>query len=252
MGISRKLKLKKELEIGLAAGLGIGLSLLLTILTYIFGDQARHILTEERAELLESYLLIFSGIFISYVVFSLHATMRRDRGGKLLSVHKKLQENVFDVPLFFTIVFMVLREGFEIALFTASVSLFSAFMQNFIGLMAGFAGATVLGLSTFIAYIRFPISKVFKVTEYLIIILGAALTQKGITELLEIYFNVHLSRILPLNLGFLPDKESIVGHLLSGFFGIDQGLSGARIALMATYIVCIYLVFLRIRKQHKS
>jgi len=243
--ISKKLKLRKELEIGLAAGIGIILSLLLAAGTYIFGDNARSVLTEEKADFLESYLLIFSGIFIAYVIFSLHNVLRKSRGGTLIKAHQKLQQNVFDISLFFTIVFLVLREGFEVALFTASVSLFSAFIQNFMGLLLGFAAASICGVGTLFAYIKFPIAKVFKITEYMIILLGASLTQNGITMLLETHFNIHLSNILSFNLGFLPDEDSFVGHLLQGFFGIDKGLSLVRLTIMAAYVAIIYLIFIR-------
>src|SRR3972149_4871345 len=77
LGISKKLKLKREVEIGLAAVVGIVVSLLMAIATYAFGDQARGILTEKNAELLESYLMIFSGFFLAYVIFSLHNMIHR-------------------------------------------------------------------------------------------------------------------------------------------------------------------------------
>ncbi|MBI1862717.1 FTR1 family protein [Candidatus Microgenomates bacterium] len=249
LGISRKLKLKKELEIGLAAALGVVLSLVLSIVTYTVGDRARHIFNVQNAEFLENYLLVFSGLFISYVIFSLHKTMRRDRGGKLLIAHKKLQENAFDLSLFFTIVFMVFREGFEIALFTASVSLFSDFMQNVGGLLLGFAGAAIVGISTFFAYIKLPIGKVFKYTGYLIILLGAALTQIGITELFELYFNIHISDLVSFHLFFLPDEHSVVGHFIRSFTGLDREFSLARLGLMAAYIGVIYILFMR-QKTH--
>jgi len=76
LGISRKLNLKKEFEIGLAAVIGICFSLLLATGTYFFGNQVRGILTEKNAELLESYLMIFSGLFLAYVIFSLHNVLR--------------------------------------------------------------------------------------------------------------------------------------------------------------------------------
>ncbi|OGK18864.1 hypothetical protein A3D80_03095 [Candidatus Roizmanbacteria bacterium RIFCSPHIGHO2_02_FULL_40_13b] len=251
LGISRKLKLKKELEIGTAAAIGVVLSLLLATGTYLFGDQAKAILTEENAEILESFLLIFSGLFISYVVFSLHTVIRRNRGTTLLQAHQKLQKNAFDISLFFTIVFLVLREGFEIALFTASISLFSDFIQNFAGLLAGFAVAGIFGMGTLFAYSRFSIAKVFKATEYMIILLGASLTQHGISELLEIYFNIHLDDILTFPLGFLPDKHSLFGHLLQSFTGVDQEFSVPRLAIMVVYIGIIYVVFIK-QKEIKS
>lgn len=245
LGVSRKLKLKKELEILLAAGIGILISLILATVTYVFGDLAHGVLTERNADVLESYLLIFSGLFIAYVVFSLHGVLKRERGAKLISVHKKLQNSTFDLSLFFTIVFLVVREGFEIALFTASTSLFSAFMQNVIGLILGLTISSALGIATFFAYIKFPIGKVFKITEYLIILLGASLVQNGVTTLFETHFNIHLSDVFSLHLQFLPGKDTIPGHLLQNLVGIDSELSLLRLSIMAVYIGAVYMLFLR-------
>lgn len=245
LGISKKLNLKKEFEIGLAAVIGIAFSLLLATGTYLFGNQVRGILTEKNAELLESYLMIFAGLFLAYVIFSLHNVLRHSRAGTLIKAHQKLQEKAFDISLFFTIIFLVVREGFEIALFTTSTSLFSAFIQNFIGLMVGFVFASVIGIMTFFAYIKFPIGKVFKITEYMIIILGASLVQNGVTKLLKYSFDIHLSRFLSLPLNFLPDKDSLVGHLIKSFIGLDREFSLARLAIMAGYIFIIYLIFLK-------
>ena len=245
LGISRKLGLKKELEIGLAAVIGIIFSLLLATGTYLFGNQVRGVLTEKNAELLESYLMIFSGLFLAYVIFSLHNVLRHSRAGTLIKAQQKLQENAFDISLFFTIVFLVIREGFEIALFTASTSLFFVFIQNFIGLMLGFVSASVLGIMTFFAYVKFSIGKVFKITEYMIIILGASLVQNGVTKLLKHGFNIDLSRILSFPLNFLPDKSSLIGHMMKSFIGLDREFSLAKLAIMAGYILIIYLIFLK-------
>lgn len=248
LGISRKMKLHREREICLAATIGIVLSLLLSIGTYFFGDNARNILSEKNADSLESYLLIFSGIFIAYVVFSLHNVMQKSRKNTMMQAHKKLQSNAFDLSLFFTIIFLVLREGFEIALFTAGVSLFSAFMQNFIGLLLGFGLAGIVGASTYFAFIKLPIGKVFKWTEYMIILLGAALVQNGVTKLFETHFNIHLSDMISMHLKFLPSTESIFGHVLQGLFGIDRGMSVVRVAIMLGYIGIIYVLFLLHKK----
>lgn len=249
LGISKKLGLKKELEIGLAAIVGIVFSLLLATGIYLFGNQVHGVLTEKNAELLESYLMIFSGLFIAYVIFSLHNVINRSRAGTLIKAHEKLQKNVFDLSLFFTIIFLVIREGFEIALFTASTSLFSVFIQNFIGLMLGFASASVIGIGTFFAYIKFSISKVFKFTEYMIILLGAALVQNGLTELLEHGFNIEIEKMLSLPLTFLPAKNTLIGHFISSFTGLDQKFSMIRLTIMGIYILIVYLLFLKKDKQ---
>jgi len=249
LGISKKLKLKREIEIGFAASIGLAVSLALSSLTYIFGDLARGILTEANADMLESYLLIFSGCFIAYVVFSLHDVIRKGRGEKLIKAHQKLQANTFDVSLFALIVMLVVREGFEIALFTASTSLFSVFLQNFIGLLVGLISASILGLLTFLAYVRFPIHKVFKATEYAIIILGASLVQNGITKLLEHSFDIRLSDMLRLPIQFLPPEHSLAGHLLQSFVGIDDEFSLIRLFIMVAYVGVIYILFGRKKSQ---
>ena len=249
LGISHKLKLGKEFEISTAAIIGIILSLMLSIGMYYFGGYASLVFTETNAELLENYLKIFSGVFLAYVIFSLHGVIRKSRGQTLIAAHTKLQNRVFDISLFFTIMFLVLREGFEIALFTASVSLFSAFAQNILGLLMGFGSACVLGLATSFAYIRLPIGRVFQATEYMIMLLGAALVQNGVTELLEIHFDLHLSRVMSMPLSFLPDEHSVVGHMIQSFIGIDQSFSVARMAIMIYYIAAIYFLVIRRRKM---
>lgn len=250
LGMSRKLHLHKETEIWLAALLGIFLSIVLAAFVYIFGDRARLILSESKADLLESYLLIFSGFFLTYIIFSLHNMVRKGRSTMLIKAHQKLQNNVFDVSLFFTIVFLVLREGFEIALFTASVSLFSAFIQNMIGLGIGFVFALTCGIATLFAYVRFPVGKVFKATEYIIVLLGASFTQHGFTYLIDTYLHINLSSIMSLPFQFLPGDNTFLGHVLQSFVGIDQQFSLARLGIMLLYIGIIYWIFMRERKVH--
>jgi high-affinity Fe2+/Pb2+ permease len=241
--------LKKEFEIIIATSIGITLSFFMSFITFFLGDKAHTVLTEHNAELLSNYLLIFSGFFIVYVIFSLHKTFHVHRSVSILEAHVNLQQKTFDTSLFLTIIFLVMREGFEIALFTASTSLFSLYIQNIIGLFLGFMFASLIGITTFFAYIKFSIRKIFKVTEYMIILLGASLTQKGITELLEIYFNLRLSSIGSLSLFFLPDKESFGGHFLQTMIGIDREFSLGRLLIMALYIAIVYLLFLR-KKQN--
>lgn len=249
LGVSQTMHLKRGREIAFATIVGVVLSLALSITTYVFGSQAGHILTEESAEVLEGYLMVFAGLFMAYVIFSLHDMMTKRQRETLNKAKKQFAERAFDVSLFFMIMFLVLREGFEVALFTASVSLFSTFVQNFYGLMIGFVSASALGIATFFAYSKLPIKKVFKVTEYLIILLGASLTQRGVSKLFEAYGGIDLSNFVPFNFFFLPDSESVIGHLIKSFIGIDTSFSGAKLLVMMFYVGIIYLLFLRNRNK---
>ncbi len=245
LGISKKLKIKREFEIIIASIVGILMSILLATGTFLYGNQARGFITEKSAKLLESYLMIFSGVFLAYVVFSLHNVLRKNRGQSIIDAHNKLQKNVFDFSLFWTIVFLVFREGFEIALFTASTALFSVFIQNFLGLMIGFLSATTIGTLTFFTYVKLPLNKIYKMTEYMIILLGASLVQNGITELLKQMFKINLSYFVTLPLSFLPDKENVFGHLLNSFLGLDREFSLGRLLIMIAYVFVVYRFFMK-------
>ena len=61
----------------------------------------------------------------------------------------RLEKRAFDFSLFATIALLVTREGFEIALFTASTSLFAIFFQNMLGLLVGFGFAGIAGTLAF-------------------------------------------------------------------------------------------------------
>ena len=249
LGISKKLGLKREKEILLSSVLGIAISLLLPILMFMVGEKARFIFTEKNAELIEGYLMIFSGFFIGYVIISLHAFWKLNQNKLLHNARQKLKNNVFDLSLFFLIIFFIIREGFEIALFTSTISLFSQFKDNMLGLGAGFITSLVFGVATFFAYIKFPIHKIYKATEYMLILLGAVFIKGGIGELMEVYFDIHLSRIVPLPLKFLPDTSTFAGNVIKNLFGLDQNFSLAKLAIIIFYILLISFL---LRKQAAS
>jgi len=245
LGISKKLKLRKEKEVWLAVSVGVVLSLILAIATYFFGDSIRNFFTEKNTEILEGSLMIFSGLFIAYVIFSLHDILQKNRQEDVIKSNDKLKNNIFDLSLFFTVMLLVLREGFEIALFTASFSLLSTFMDNFVGLMIGFLLSIIFGLVILFIYKKLPIAKIFKATEYMIILLGAALFQRGVTKFAEIFVHIDLSQIFSFHLTFLPHKDTLTGHLIKGFFGIDKNFSLAKLIVMLVYFILIYFMFLK-------
>jgi high-affinity iron transporter len=244
LGASKKLDLKKEKEIIFSTITGMVLALLLNIGVFFLGAHTRSMVTEHNADVIESYLQIFSGLFLIYVVFSLHQRMNYSRKKMLSNAQQNIKKEMFDISLFFIIVFLILREGFEIALFTASISLFSVFFQNILGLLIGFACAAVIGCSTFFAYTKLSIGKIYKVTEYMIILLGAALFQTGLTKFLDTHFSISLSNIGSFHLSFIPSEDSFVGGFLQGFFGVDNEFSALRLMVMLAYIAIIYILFL--------
>lgn len=252
LGISKKLKLKREIEIILATLSGIIISFALCFFTFYIGNKARVVLTEKNADLLGSYLMIFSGIFIAYVVFSLHKFFSLKRSRDVLSTHQKLQKNIFDISLFFTIVFFIVREGFEIALFTATTSLFSKFTENMTGLAFGFLISSIVGTLTYFAYLKFSIGKIYRITEYLIVLLGASFVKNGVVSLLEINFKIRLFEMMPIKLYFLPDKETFLGHFLNNFVGLERNYSLPLFAIMAIYVTFVYFFLSKKLKKNNT
>src|SRR2546423_6803873 len=97
LGVSKKLNLKKEKEIILATIIGMLLSLLLNIGVFLFGDYTRSMVTEHNADAIESYLQIFSGLFLIYVVFSLHQRMNQNRKEMLDKAKQNIKKEIFDI-----------------------------------------------------------------------------------------------------------------------------------------------------------
>ena len=147
----------------------------------------------------------------------------------------------------FLTIFFVVREGFEIALFTATTSIFFKFIENLFGLILGFFVSFGFGILTYFGFLRFSINKAYKLTEFLIILLAASLVKNGVAELLEIYFDIKLKNILPIKLVFLPHESTFVGHLLKNNFGLQQDFSLMMFFIIASYFIVVRLLFLKRR-----
>ena len=228
LGMSKQLNLKKEFEIILALGIGLTISVLLATAVFFFGDAARLVITEENGKLLEGYLMLFSGAFIAYVVFALHRAMGKANKHAVDMAKDVLAATAFDISFFFLIIFLILREGFEIALFTASVTLFADFAANMTGLFIGFSLAAIVGIGFYFFYTKIPIKKVFTLTEYAIVALGAVFTGNGLTKLLPYQFCLDTELILPLPVPF-----------------VEGGVSALAPLFMLMYAAVVYYLYLR-------
>lgn len=248
LGISRQMSLKREKEILFAGVFGISISLVVPIIFFLLGDRARIILTQKNSDILEGYLLIISGIFISYVAITLHNFLSSGKHAALKKAYDRFSNFGFDLALFFTIFFFILREEFEIAIFTSTISLFSSFLTNMLGLLVGLLLALPVGLLTFLSYVKLAIKKVFKITELLLVLTGASITMNGISILLIVYFRIHLEKIFSLPLKFLPDDENVFGHLLKTMTGLQREFSLIQLSIMAAYIFIFFLILKRFRQ----
>ncbi len=241
LGVAKKLKLPKTKEILLAAGAGIIFSLVLPVIVYLSGERVRGAFTEDQVDIIQGYLMVFSSFFIAYVILSLHKLFKAQHEQSLRSVKEKSTGIGFDFSLFLTVFIFIIREGFEVALFTSTISLLSTFVENLWGLLLGFALSFVAGALVYTAYIRLPLRNIFRYTEYLIMILGAAMLKNGLSKLFEHGLGIHLGDFGALPLTFLPSSEgSFIGHAFKNILGLESELSILKIAIMAAYLALVY------------
>ncbi len=252
LGMDKKFHLGKRKEIFFATALGVSISLMLPLIVFLFAGSLHHIFSEKNTDTFEGYLLVFSGFFLSYVIFSLHEFMKYGKKETIQKANKKMQQEIFDLSLFLTIVFFIAREGFEVALLTATTSLFSVFWTNGEGLLLGFMAAACIGVATSLTYINVSIKKIFTYTEYFIVIIGAAMVKNGMSLLLQNYLHIHMEKFLPLPLQFLPSDTTILGHIINNIFGLQQEVGLIQLAIMGMYVLLIWSLFKVKRLQVKQ
>ncbi len=245
IGIDKKLNLGKRKEILLASLCGITLSLILPLIVFSFGQDVKAVLNENTTDTLEGYLLIFSGFFLVYVVFTLHTFMSSYRQKAVKYAKQKMEQKMFDISLFLTIVLFVAREGFEVALLVAATSVFSVFASNLEGLLLGFSSAGIIGILSSLGYSKISIKKIFTYTEYGIIIIGAAMVKNGISFLSVNYFHIHLDTLITLPLQFLPGESTVFGHVLNNLLGIERQMSLIQLSIMVGYFLLVNYLFKR-------
>lgn len=241
-GLSKQLQLKKEKEIILASLIGVAVSFFLPSSAFLVGNKVRLVFNEQNVDMLEGYLMIFSGIFIAYVVLSLHTAFQKNRNEMIEKTKVKFITNAFDISLFGMITFLILREGFEIAFFTATTSLYAVFIDNLIGLLFGFFASLIIGALGYFSFVQLPLAKIFKTTEVLIILLGAAMINNGVSALLDVYFNFQLSDLLTIHLPFIPEKTSLPGHFLQTMLGMKQNFGLLELCIIGTYFFIAYQI----------
>lgn len=240
--VTKKLYPQGLKKILTACTIGVGIALLLPILFFIGGSHIEKVITHDVQEIVEGILMVASSIFLAYVVLTLHSIFQRGRNKAIKDAHGKIEKKVMDTSLYLLIIFLIAREGLEIGVFTATVALTSTLITSLWGLALGFIAAAFIGTLVITVFTKLSFNKIFRYTEAIILLQGAALLQRGIAHLLEVWADFSLHSVLPLKLAFLPDGESLAGELIKGFTGITQTTGLLAFMIMALYIA-LYKVF---------
>lgn len=185
-GFNRKFKLNKESFIikGALSGFLTGVILVLGLLYMMF--RQRLAMPEDRFELLEQVLLIFSGVFLIFVTLVIHPFIAKQKNKHINSVMEK--EDLSGFSLGTLSFFLVLLEAVETILFISSSSFTSSFIDNVWGLLIGFGLSIVTTILIYKTYLKVHMQKLFKITEYVLFTYGFYLIVKGGSELYHIVF----------------------------------------------------------------
>lgn len=141
--------------------------------------------------------------------------------------------------LMVVVMMAVLREGSEVALFTYSIF---ASGTNVMSMAIGGLGGVVLGVLVgtllYKGLLRIPISHLFKVTGWMILLLAAGLASQAAGYLAQAGFVPSLGNAI-WNTSWLLNQHSILGNALHVLVGYTQRPSGIQLLFYVATIVGI-------------
>ncbi|PIY68795.1 hypothetical protein COY90_04045 [Candidatus Roizmanbacteria bacterium CG_4_10_14_0_8_um_filter_39_9] len=183
LGFSKREGLHKEKSILAGGILGILFSVFITFSVFYVLPLIHISLPSELIDLIGHLAIILSGVMLLYITYRIHP---------LFAVHKNKhvanlfsQKNIKDASFFVPTFLLVLQEGFEIVLFTMTTSFTHSLASNSLSLVLGFVAAVAASSLLYLTYLKNHVKKLFKITEYTLIIYGAYLIIHGGTELFE-------------------------------------------------------------------
>lgn len=251
-GILIKFNRRNELkQVWLAAGAAALVSVGLLWGGSLAGFQLHKVMTEDREELFEGLMMIISAGFITWAVFWLHKTFVKYKIGLLKKVRETV-ESQGRTALFWLVFVAVVREGIEIVLFLATMYLSETPLDLFTGFGIGAGVAILLAIVLFQTTIHLPIYRAFQITSLLLILFAAGLLIKGLGELAEIGWLPGLLTQPEWVLGFVPDKETVVGSVSHVIFGFSNELSWFQGIVYGVYILAMVKMTLIAREDHKA
>ncbi len=186
LGFSKRQNLKKEHLIILGGVSGLLTSLVVILCVFFVLPFIHFDFSFDTIDTIGHYALIISGLLMIYLTYRIHPVMVDNKNLHITSIlgNKEVEKISFFVLTFL----LVLQEGFEITIFSSTISFLNSFLSNSYSLLIGFLAALAIGAVLYKSYLRNHIKKLFKITEVLLIIYGAYLVFHGVGELLGFNF----------------------------------------------------------------
>ena len=154
----------------------------------------------------EGWLMLVGAVFVATMVYWMWRTgkrLKQDIESKLSNLAASPGRGAA-LGLFLFVFLMVFREGAEMVLFLAAVSLRTSELLSFMGGVLGLGLAVSLGVAFFKGSIRVNLRKFFAVTTMALLVVAAQLLVSGVHELSE-------AQVLPSG----PREMALIGPIVN-------------------------------------
>ncbi len=224
------------LGVGVAVALSVVLGALLT-----FGTKA---LTFEAQELIGGTASIIAVVFVTFMVFWMRGAARTISG----ELKGKLGHALDLGPLAIALVAFlgVGREGLETAIFFYATTEAAGQGNNLpmFGWVIGLGGAVVLGWLIYRGAVQINLSKFFRYTGILLILVAAGILSYGLHDLQEAQFLPGLNS-LAFDVSAVIAPDSWYGVLLKGIFNFTPATTWLQAVAWVSYVAVVMTLFLR-------
>ncbi|OFE17882.1 iron transporter [Humibacillus sp. DSM 29435] len=224
------------LGVGVAVALSVVLGALLT-----FGTKS---LTFEAQELIGGTASIIAVVFVTFMVFWMRGAARTISG----ELKGKLDHALDLGPLAIALVAFlgVGREGLETAIFFYATTQAAGQGNNLpmFGWVIGLGSAVVLGWLIYRGAVQINLSKFFRYTGILLILVAAGILSYGLHDLQEARFLPGLNS-LAFDVSAVIAPDSWYGVLLKGIFNFTPATTWLQAIAWVFYVAVVMTLFLR-------
>lgn len=224
------------LGVGVAVALSVVVGALLT-----FGTKS---LTFEAQELIGGTASIIAVVFVTFMVFWMRGAARTISG----ELKGKLDHALDLGPLAIALVAFlgVGREGLETAIFFYATTQAAGQGNNLpmFGWVIGLGSAVVLGWLIYRGAVQINLSKFFRYTGILLILVAAGILSYGLHDLQEARFLPGLNS-LAFDVSAVIAPDSWYGVLLKGIFNFTPATTWLQAVAWVSYVAVVMTLFLR-------
>ncbi|RKT79928.1 high-affinity iron transporter [Terracoccus luteus] len=222
--------------VGAAVALAVVLGAVLT-----FGTKQ---LTFEAQELIGGSASIVAVVFVTFMVFWMRSAARTISGELKGKLDRALEMGPLAVAL---VAFLgVGREGLETAIFFYATTEAAGQGNNqpLLGWVVGLGGAVVLGWLIYRGAVRINLTKFFRYTGVLLVIVAGGILAYGIHDLQEAQFLPGLGA-LAFDVSAAVPPDSWYGTLLKGIFNFSPATTWLQAIAWVLYVGVVLTLFLR-------